>query len=128
MKFMTPGEAETKRQKAVEFLHRIGNDDLAEEFEDMSSADYAEHKGAQLMENPARKGSMPKTKSKAELESELGEANEYIEELEGKLNDIVGIAADDEDEEADEDEDDSTDEDDAEDTGDDEDEGDDEGE
>ena len=24
MKFMTPGEAETKRQKAVEFLHRIG--------------------------------------------------------------------------------------------------------
>jgi hypothetical protein len=38
MKFMTPGEAETKRQKAVEFLHRIGNDDLAEEFEDMSPA------------------------------------------------------------------------------------------
>jgi hypothetical protein len=64
---------------------------------------------------------MPKTKSKAELEAELEDANDYIGELEGKLNDIVGIAADDEDEEADEDEDDSTDEDDAEDTGDDED-------
>jgi hypothetical protein len=102
MKFMTPGEAETKRQKAVEFLHRIGNDDLAEEFDAMSPADYAEHKGAQLMENPARKGNMPRTKSKAELEQELDDANDYIEELESKLNDIVGIASD---EETDEDED-----------------------
>ena len=34
MKLMTPSEAEAKRRKAVEFLHRIGNGDLAEEFED----------------------------------------------------------------------------------------------
>ena len=93
---MTPGEAETKRQKAVEFLHRIGNDDLADEFEAMSPAEYAEHKGAQLMENPAGKGNMPRAKSKAELEQELDDANDDIEELEGKLNDIVGIASDDE--------------------------------
>ena len=33
-------------------------------------------------------------KSKAELRSELDEANDYIDQLEGKLNDIVGIAAD----------------------------------
>jgi hypothetical protein len=111
MKFMTPGEAETKRLKAVEFLHRIGNDDLAEEFEAMSPADYAEHKGAQLMENPARKGNMPKAKSKAELEAELDEANEYIDELEGKLNDIVGIASDEDDDSADETEDDDSDDD-----------------
>jgi hypothetical protein len=108
MKFMTPGEAETKRQKAVEFLHRIGNDDLAEEFEAMSPADYAEHKGAQLMQNPDRKGNMPRAKSKAELEAELDEANEYIDQLEGKLNDIVGIASDEDDDSADEAEDDDS--------------------
>ena len=48
MKLMTPSEAEAKRRKAVEFLHRIGNDDLAEEFEDMTAEEYAEHKGAEL--------------------------------------------------------------------------------
>jgi hypothetical protein len=37
---------------------------------------------------------MPSTKSKAELEAELDDANDYIAELEGKLNDIVGIASD----------------------------------
>ena len=113
MKVMTPGEAETKRQQAVEFLRRIGNDDLAGEFEAMSPAEYAEHKGAQLLENPARRKIMAEAKSKAELESELDDANEYIEELEGKLNDIVGIASD---EETDTD---STDEDDEDDSGDD---------
>lgn len=45
-------------------------------------------------------------KSKAELRSELDEANDYIDQLEGKLNDIVGIAADDSDEADDEEEDD----------------------
>ncbi len=36
-------------------------------------------------------------KSKADLEVELDEANEYIDQLEGKLNDIVGIAAEEDD-------------------------------
>jgi hypothetical protein len=37
-------------------------------------------------------------KTKAQLEGELDEANTYIEELEEKLDDIVGIAADGEEE------------------------------
>jgi len=111
MKYMTTGEAETKRQKAITFLHNIGNDDAAEEFEGMSPAEYAEHKGAQLVEaNPTRRNNMPRAKSKADLEDELDAANDYIAELEGKLNDIVGIAADDDsDEEEDSDSDDSED-------------------
>src|SRR5882757_9808798 len=105
MKFLTPGEAETKRQQAVTFLHRIGNDDLADEFDAMSPEEYAEHKGAQLMQNPnKRKENMATPKSKSALESELDHANDCIEELESKLNDIVGIAAD-EDEGLDEDDD-----------------------
>jgi hypothetical protein len=47
---MTPGEAETKRQKAIEFLRRIGQDDDADRFEEMDAGEYAEHKGAELLE------------------------------------------------------------------------------
>jgi hypothetical protein len=122
MKYMSEGEAETKRQKAITFLHNIGNDDAAAEFEHMTPAEYAEPKGAQLMQNPTRRTSMPKTKSKAELEDELSDAQDYIAELEGKLNDIVGIASDEpeEDEEDDsEDDDDDSDSDDDDDSEDD---------
>ena len=112
---MTEGEAETKRQKAVDFLRRIGNDEDADRFEAMDAAEYAEHKGAELLENPNfttkdRRIIMPRGKSKAEVEAELDEAKDYIEQLEGKLDDIAGIAAD-EDEDEDEDEDDSDDDD-----------------
>src|SRR5438270_11207003 len=98
MKYMSPGEAETKRQKAVEFLHRIGNDDLANEFDAMDAREYAEHKGAALIENPKRRSSMARrTKTRTDLQAELEEANDYIEQLEGKLDDIAGLAAGDED-------------------------------
>jgi hypothetical protein len=104
MKVMTRGEAETKRQKAVEFLRRIGNDDLADEFESMDAEDYAAHKGAELIDNPAnRRIDMPNGKTKATLESELDEANDYIEELETKLDQIAGIATDEEEEDTDSD-------------------------
>ena len=38
------------------------------------------------------------TKSKNELQTELDEAKDYIEELEGKLDDIAGIATDEDEE------------------------------
>jgi hypothetical protein len=103
---MTPGEAETKREKAVEFLRRIGRDDDAETFEAMGAREYAEHKGAQLLENPTRRNpTMAHIKSKPELQAELDDANEYIEQLEAKLDSIAGIAAgEDEEEEEDDDE------------------------
>ena len=40
-------------------------------------------------------------KSSAVLEAELDEANEYIAELEDKLDDIVGIVVEDDDDETD---------------------------
>lgn len=111
MKMMTPNEAETKREKAVEFLNRIGKHDAADQFAAMDARQYAEHKGATLIANPQwRQANMPRTKSKAELQAELDEARDYIEDLEGKLDDIAGLASgeDDEDEEEeDEDEEDS---------------------
>ena len=48
---------------------------------------------------------MPRGKSKEQLAAELNEANDYIEELEGKLDDIAGIATEDDEEPADEDDD-----------------------
>ncbi len=98
---MTLDEAEAKRQKAVEFLRRIGRDDEADEFEAMDAADYAEHKGAELLENSPRRNTAMRrrNKSKSELQAELDNAQEYIEELESKLDNIAGIAAGDEDEE-----------------------------
>src|SRR5262249_14103686 len=99
VKFVTEGEAETKRQKAVELFRRIGQDEDAERFEDMTVAEYAEHKGAELLDNPHRRKAMARvSKSKAELQDELDEANDYIEELEAKLDDIAGIAADEDEE------------------------------
>jgi hypothetical protein len=99
MKFLTPIEAETKRQKAVEFLHRIGKPDEAERFEAMTPEEYAEHKGAELLENPGNRRAKNMARSKQQLQAELDEANDYIEQLEGKLDEIVGIASDEDDEE-----------------------------
>jgi hypothetical protein len=103
---MTPSEAETKRQQAVVFLRRIGRDDDANAFDAMDVREYAEHKGAQLLENPTRRNrAMARMKSKPQLQAELDDANEYIEQLETKLDSIAGIAAGDEDEESEEEDD-----------------------
>ena len=69
------------------------------------------YKGAELTENPnnTRSKSMPNSKSKAELESELDEANDYIEELESKLDQIAGIVTDEEEDQGEGDSDDSCD-------------------
>ena len=112
MKYLSVGEAETKRQQAIDFLYRIGQDDDAERFEEMTPEEYAEHKGAEIIENPGsyrRHNHMAtSSKTKDQLQAELDEANDYIEELESKLDDIAGIAAD-EDEADDVDDDDDTD-------------------
>lgn len=92
---------------AVEFLRRIGKDDDADRFEAMDAAEYAERKGSELLENPRRRRTtMKRPKSRTELQAELENANDYIEELETKLDSIAGIATGDEDEEDAEDEDD----------------------
>ena len=107
MKLLTRSEAESKRRKAVEFLHRIGQDDDADRFEAMDASEYAEHKGAELLEDlPRRRAIMKRPKSRPQLGGELENANEYIEELESKRDGIAGIAFGDEDEEPDSDDDD----------------------
>jgi methylthioribose-1-phosphate isomerase len=119
MKFLTPSEAESKRQKAVEFLHRIGNNDLAEEFEGMDAREYAEHKGAQLLENRRRrKANMPRqtTRQSGPTKADLTDTLDNIadlaeealdpeltrEELVQKVKELADLASGEEDEEEDE--------------------------
>ena len=71
MKAMTTSEAETKRQRPVEFLRRIGKDDAADQFAAMDAQQYADHKGATLANPFGRYTTMPRTKSKVELQAEL---------------------------------------------------------
>lgn len=83
MKYLTRSEAETKRQQAIAFLRRIGNDDAADSFEAMDAAEYAEHRGAQLLQNPTRRASpMPRQTgpTKAELADRLEEITDLAEE------------------------------------------------
>src|SRR5688572_4339075 len=101
---LTQSEAETKRQKAVSFLRRIGKDDEAERFEAMDAREYAEHKGAELVANPNWSyKTMARGKSKAELQAELDESNDRVEELEAKLDEIAGLVSGENDEDEDED-------------------------
>jgi hypothetical protein len=96
---MTRSAAEAKRDKAAEFLRRIGQDDGADKVEAMDAEEYAEHKGAELRENPHRRGRfMARQKSRSRLQTELDEVNEYIEELKSKLDSIAGIASGEEEE------------------------------
>ncbi len=101
MKSITLSQAETKQRQAVAFLQRTGKEELADEFDNMSVEDYAEHRGLEILDNPQRRtNNMARiTKSKDELLAELDEANDYINKLEGKSDDITGIASDEEEDE-----------------------------
>jgi hypothetical protein len=103
---MTEGEAETKRQKAIEFLERIGGD--AGKFRDMDAAEYAAHKGAELLPNPFKR-SIKMTKSEMaetldQLADGLDEALDPAltrEELVSRVKNLADIAAGEEDEDED---------------------------
>jgi len=100
---MSEGEAETKRQKAIEFLERIGGD--ADKFREMDAAEYAASKGAELLQNPSKRRTAVATKSElAEtldlLADGLDEALDpelTREELVSKVKDLAGIASGDDD-------------------------------
>jgi hypothetical protein len=106
MKFLSAGEAETKRQKAIDFMERIGGD--ADRFREMDAAAYAESKGAELL-NPSRRKT---TMTKAELDSLVDEIADGLdealdpsltrEELVDKVKELASLASGEEAEEEDE--------------------------
>ena len=79
---LTRDQAERKKQQAAAFMERIGEPDRADEFDDMTVEEYAEHRGFELVANPQRK--IRKQTMAAGTKAELSDA---IDEAVGILND-----------------------------------------
>jgi len=81
-KSVTREQAERKKTQAAAFMERIGEDDRADEFDDMSVDEYAERRGLQIA-NPtrkARKTTMAASgPSKAELQETIDDAIEVLD-------------------------------------------------
>ncbi|MCI0625911.1 MAG: hypothetical protein L0387_30430 [Acidobacteria bacterium] len=98
-KYQTLRQVETSKDRAARFVENVlGDPDRADEIRDEGPEDYAERKGIQIVSNPRRPNVAT---SKRDLEEELQEANDYIEELEDKLDRISDVAGGDEEEEDD---------------------------
>jgi hypothetical protein len=80
-KQVTREQAERKKHQAAAFMERIGEPDRADEFDDMSVEEYAEHRGFDLVANPRRKAR--KKTMAAGTKAELSDA---IDEAVGVLN------------------------------------------
>jgi hypothetical protein len=85
-KQITREQAERKKARAASFLSRIGQPDRAEEFEGMSTDDYAEHKGYRLANSKRRFQNMPRlanqtaAPSKADLQDTIDSAIEILDD------------------------------------------------
>lgn len=95
-------QIEAMRQKAIRFLRDVVQDEeKAQEFEGLSTREYAERKGVQVAENPscqtktiertyrqmAKRRAEP---TRAELEDRVAELEEQVEDLEGELEEVEG--------------------------------------
>jgi hypothetical protein len=118
-KQVTREQAERKRTQAASFMERIGQPDRAEEFDDMSTDDYAEHRGLRLT-NPGRKRRTMATRTsgptKADLQEQIDSAIETLadaylpettrEELAAAVGDaLTTLRGEDEDDDTDDDDD-----------------------
>ena len=105
-KAKTLEQLEQMRQKAVRFLRDVvGDDDKAEEFNEMTPEEYAEHKGVEIAANPKRRR-MPTSSrpTRAELEERIEDLEQENAELNDKLDSIVDIAGSSDEEDGDEEE------------------------
>ena len=82
-KEVTRKQAERKKAQAAEFMGRIGEPDLAEEFDNMSVDEYAEHKGLRIS-NPNRKRRTKMangtTVTKADLQDQIDQAIDILDD------------------------------------------------
>lgn len=78
-RIVTRQKAEQKRQKAVDFLNRIGESEKADEFATMSTQEYIDHKGLQVTNNPRRNCFMPQRK--ADLQDILDSVQDLLENV-----------------------------------------------
>jgi hypothetical protein len=77
---VTREQAERKKQQAAAFMERIGEDDRADEFDEMSVDEYAEHRGLKIA-NPRRKARKTNMATKSELQ-------EMVDNVAAVLNEV----------------------------------------
>lgn len=114
-KTKTLDQLEAMRQKAVRFLEDVvGDSDKADEFDDMSTEDYAAHKGI-TVKNPRLSPSinykgeiatMASQLTRAQLLERVSELEDENEDLTDRLDSISAIVGDDDDEDEDDEDDD----------------------
>ena len=79
-KQVTREQAERKKTQAAAFMERIGEPDRADEFDDMSVDEYAEHRGFELVANPRRKARKTTVATKTELQEQIDNAIDTLNE------------------------------------------------
>ena len=91
MKQLSRDQLERRKAQAVRFTRDIvGDPDRADEIEDESLDSYAERRKIELV-NPER--SVTIMASKQELLDQIAELKETVEDLEGRLDDVLDIVA-----------------------------------
>ncbi len=110
MKGLTREQLAKRKEKAVRFVRDVRQDDeLADEIEDESLEDYAEHRRIQLV-NPSariprkspdileRRTNTMAVPTRHELQERISELEEENEELQSRLDEIADLVAPEEEE------------------------------
>ena len=89
-KVKTLSEAETARRRAVTGLLNLGRDEDADRIDSLSTQEYADEKGFEIIENPRRRNCFmaKRTKSREELEAELEELKAENQELQSENEEL----------------------------------------
>ena len=90
-KYMTRSEAATAKDRAAKLMESTGQSDRAEDFRRMSVEQYAEHRGAMLMDNPRSRRAIMSTKT--ELQDQIEQLEDLLEEaLDAELSreEVIG--------------------------------------
>jgi hypothetical protein len=95
VKQLTAEQVQAKKDKAVQFLRDVvGDNDRADDFEDMDLEEYADRKHIQIV-NPGRSGIMangdPRTKQ--DLLDEIDDLQQENEDLRSQLAAVADIVA-----------------------------------
>jgi len=123
MKYMTQTEAARKQHQAAELMRRIGKDDEATRFDEMSLEEYAAGRGAQLTggANPNRRRRPAMARRTNQAVNDVDDANDALdqiadladegldpeltrEEVVAKLKEIADVASGEDEEDEDDDE------------------------
>jgi hypothetical protein len=95
-KTKTLDQVERMQAKAIRFLRDVvGDPDKADEIEDLSPEEYAERKGAEIVEeNPRHSyglGRRREVMTKSQLEERIAELEEENEDLQSRLDSIGAV-------------------------------------